>query len=51
MNCSNCGSESGTIEYSLEGRKFFLCDSCLHFTLLEDIDENPLLDRMERDVG
>ena len=51
MTCSNCGSESGEIEYSLEGRKFFHCYSCLEFTLLEDIDNNNLLDRMERDVG
>ena len=51
MTCSNCGSESGDIEYSLMGRKFFLCDSCFHLTLLEDIDDNPLLNRIERDVG
>ena len=46
-SCSNCGSESGEIEYSLEGRKFFHCHSCLEFTKLHD----KLLDRIERDVG
>ncbi len=46
-SCGNCGSDSGEIEYSQEGRKFFHCMSCLEFTVID----NKLLDRTERDVG
>ena len=43
MKCGNCDSESGDVEYSLEGRKFFYCHSCRDFTLIPD--------RLEKDVG
>ena len=47
MRCNNCGSESGDIEFSMKGRRFFHCFSCMEFTVID----NPLLDRTERDVG
>ena len=46
MNCGSCGSKSGTIEYSQEGRKFFHCE-CGEFTVID----NRMTYRMERDVG
>ena len=47
MKCGKCGSESGDVEYMTTGRKIFYCFSCFNWTLFE----NPLLDRMEKDVG
>ena len=47
MKCSNCGSESGDVDYLSSGRMMFYCFSCFNWTLFE----NPLLDRIERDIG
>ena len=41
--CSNCGSESGDVEYLSTGRRVFRCHSCFHWSVLPD--------RLEKDVG
>jgi hypothetical protein len=47
MSCGNCGSESGDVSYSDGGNTWFFCYGCGAWTK----KENPLLRRLERDVG